>query len=149
MGEKMNVDQISSEMDVLWGRIKELEMVLARKLGNTLKNTTGKLKQQLAAEPSRRFGDLVVSNELRNELIRLTAYYKAEAHGFVPGEEVINWLEAEEEVNRLLLEGGASLATAETAGKSESKTKISSKSKSTGKAAAPRKTAGKPDTLRT
>ena len=113
MGEKMSVDHISVEMDVLWGRLKELELALAKKLDTTLKSTTSKLKQHLSPASARRLGDLVITNELRNELIKLTAYYKAEASGFIAGEEEQHWLEAEEEVNHLLLEGGAKVVAPE------------------------------------
>ncbi len=106
MAEKMTINHMSVEMDVLWGRLKELEMTLSKKLDTTVKNTTSKLKQHLTAVTSRRLGDLVISNDLRNELIQLSAYYKAERNGFVEGEEEQNWIEAEEEVDRLLLEGG-------------------------------------------
>jgi hypothetical protein len=106
MAEKLTLNHMSVEMDVLWGRLKELELTLSRKLDTTVKNTTSKLKQHLTAVSSRRIGDLVISNTLRNELIQLAAYYKAERNGFSEGEDKQNWLEAEEEVDRFLLEGG-------------------------------------------
>ena len=108
MAEKLSMNHMSVEMDVLWGRLKELELTLSRKLDSTVKSTTSKLKQHLTAVSSRRLGDLVISNELRNELIQLSAYYKAERNGFSEGEDEQNWLEAEQEVDRFLLEGGAS-----------------------------------------
>ena len=108
MAEKMTINHMSVEMDVLWGRLKELEMTLSKKLDTTVKSTTSKLKQHLTAVTSRRLGDLVISNDLRNELIQLSAYFRAERNGFPEGEEEQNWLEAEEEVDRLLLEGGLS-----------------------------------------
>jgi Protein of unknown function (DUF2934) len=37
-----------------------------------------------------------------DRLIRETAYFKAEARGFAPGEEVQDWLSAEREVCRAL-----------------------------------------------
>ena len=107
MAEKLTINHMSVEMDVLWGRLKELELTLSKKLDSTVKTTTSKLKQHLTAVSSRRLGDYVISNELRNELIQLTAYYKAERNGFAEGEDKQNWLEAEEEVDRFLLEGGA------------------------------------------
>jgi len=139
MGEKLSADHMTVEMDVLWGRLKELELALSKKLDSTIKNTTSKLKQRLTPAPARRLGDLVITNEMRNELINLTAYYKAEANGFIAGEEEKNWVEAEEEVNRLLLEGGATLESPEVfTGKA-----------SAGKIAAARKAAGSLETVRT
>lgn len=113
MGEKLSVDHASVEMDVLWGRLKELELALAKKLDTTIKKSTSKLRQHFNPAAERRLGDLVITNELRNELIQLTAYYKAEASDFMAGEAEKNWLEAEEEINRLLLEGGANVANPE------------------------------------
>ena len=139
MGEKLSADHMTVEMDVLWGRLKELELALSKKLDTTIKNTTSKLKQRLTPAPARRLGDLVVTNEMRNELIKLTAYYKAEAGGFIAGEEERNWVEAEEEVNRLLLEGGATLESPEVfTGKA-----------SAGKIAAARKETSRLETVRT
>ena len=105
MAEKLTLNHMSVEMDVLWGRLKELELSLSKKLDSTVKNTTSKLKQHFTAESSRRLGDLVISNDLRNELIQLAAYYKAERNGFVEGEDEQYWLEAEQEVDIFLLGG--------------------------------------------
>ena len=105
MAEKLTLNHMSVEMDVLWGRLKELELSLSKKLDFTVKNTTSKLKQHFTAASSRRLGDLVISNDLRNELIQLAAYYKAERNDFVEGEDEQNWLEAEQEVDLFLLGG--------------------------------------------
>ena len=105
MAEKLTLNHMSVEMDVLWGRLKELELSLSKKLDSTVKNTTSKLKQHFTAESSRRLGDLVISNDLRNELIQLAAYYKAKRNGFAEGEDEQYWLEAEQEVDIFLLGG--------------------------------------------
>ncbi len=39
---------------------------------------------------------------VRNSMIAVTAYYKAERRGFVPGGEMENWLAAEVEIEQLL-----------------------------------------------
>ena len=113
MAEKLTLNHMSVEMDVLWGRLKELELTLSRKLDTTVRNTTSKLKQHLTAVSSRRIGDVAISKTLRNELIQLSAYYKAERNGFAKGEDKQNWLEAEEEVDRFLLEGGTTASSPE------------------------------------
>lgn len=113
MAEKLTLNHMSVEMDVLWGRLKELELTLSKKLDTTVKNTTSKLKQHLTAVSSRRLGDLVISNDLRNELIQLAAYYKAERNGFVEGEDEQNWLEAEQEVDIFLLGGDVTAGSPE------------------------------------
>ena len=107
MAEKLTIDHMSVEMDVLWGRLKELELTLSKKLDTTVRNTTTKLQEHLSAVSSRRTGDLVISNELRDELIQLSAYYKAERADFAEGEDNKNWLEAEQEVDLFLLGGDA------------------------------------------
>ena len=111
MAEKLTLNHMSVEMDVLWGRLKELELSLSKKLDTTVKNTTSKLKQHFTAESSRRLGDLVISNDLRNELIQLAAYHKAERNGFAEGEDEQNWLEAEQEVDLFLLGGATADST--------------------------------------
>ena len=40
-----------------------------------------------------------VGDEKKRRMIELTAYYKAEQRGFVPGGELQDWLAAEQEVN--------------------------------------------------
>ena len=108
MAEKMTIEKMSVEMDILWSRIKELELGLSRKLENTLKSTTRKLKRQLSADDEG-LGSMVISNKIRDELIQLTAYHKAENRGFISGNPEQDWLEAEQEVDRLLLGGQAVL----------------------------------------
>jgi hypothetical protein len=104
MAERMTIEKMSVEMDILWSRIKELELGLSRKLENTLKSTTRKLKRHLSADDEG-LGSMVISNKIRNELIQLTAYHKAENRGFSGGDPKQDWLEAEQEVDRLLLGG--------------------------------------------
>lgn len=105
MAEKMTLDKMTVEMDVLWGRLKELELTLSRKLETSLKTTARKLKQSLSANADNNLDQLVISNEIRQELIQLTAYYKAEQRGFTGGNPEQDWLDAEAEVDYLLLEG--------------------------------------------
>ena len=108
MAEKMTIEKMSVEMDILWGGIKELELSLSQKLENTLKNTTRKLKRQQDTEDAG-LGSMVISNKIRRELIQLTAYHKAESRGFTGGDPEQDWLEAEKEVDQLLLGGEAAL----------------------------------------
>ena len=105
MAEKLSTDHMSVEMDVLWGRLRELELALSKKLDTTIKHTTSKLKQHLTSVPARRPGDRVITNELRQKLVQMTAYFKAEDNGFAEGCDEQNWLQAEQEVDRFLLEG--------------------------------------------
>ena len=108
MAEKMTIEKMSVDMEVLWGRIKELELSLSQKLETTLKNTTRKLKRQLSSD-NEGLGSLVISNTIRYELIQLTAYHKAESRGFTGGDPEQDWLEAEGEVDSMLLDGDTAL----------------------------------------
>lgn len=47
----------------------------------------------------------VVAPEQRRQLVQVAAYFIAERRGFSSGREVEDWLEAEAEVERMLLEG--------------------------------------------
>jgi Protein of unknown function (DUF2934) len=48
--------------------------------------------------------DALKFREAREEMIRVAAYYIAEKRGFVPGEELENWLIAESEIDAILNE---------------------------------------------
>jgi len=109
MTEKLTVEKMSVEMDILWSRIKELELTLSRKLEDTLKNTSRKLKRQLADDRDTGTDSMVISNQIRRELIELTAYHKAERRGFEGSDPEQDWVEAEQEVDRLLLGGQSAL----------------------------------------
>lgn len=43
-----------------------------------------------------------MSPERRDEMIAVAAYYRAEQRGFSPGDPMVDWLEAEAEIDRLL-----------------------------------------------
>jgi hypothetical protein len=47
-------------------------------------------------------GQMVVSPELREQMIRDAAYLRAERRGFCDGDPLQDWVEAEAEINRLL-----------------------------------------------
>jgi len=112
MAEKLTVDHMAVEMDVLWGRLKELELALSRKLDTTVRSTTANPRHPLTTVSSRRISDLVSNTGLRDELVQRAAYFKAERSGFAAGDDLQNWLEAEQEVDRLLLEGRANTDSA-------------------------------------
>lgn len=52
-------------------------------------------------------GDVPTPEAVRDELIRLTAYYRAEQRGFAGGHELEDWLEAEREVDHWIATRGA------------------------------------------
>ena len=47
-------------------------------------------------------GRTQLTNEERNRLIAEVAYLRAEQRGFLPGQEIEDWLAAEREVTRIL-----------------------------------------------
>lgn len=105
MREKVTLENFSLEMDSLWDRIRELEHSFSRKLETTLRHTTRKLRHE-RHEPDRNGGTAaVISHERRRRLIELTAYRKAERRGFIGGDPEQDWLEAEREIDQLLLSG--------------------------------------------
>ena len=79
---------------------------------------------------------MVVSNKIRHELIQLTAYHKAESRGFIGGDSEQDWLEAEQEVDHLLL--GEKVALDDAA-------ELTTDSISPGKIVLPKKTRIRPE----
>ena len=61
--------------------------------------------QRASIQPKRRAGGGPAANAERWRLIAEAAYYRAQARGFAPGQEIEDWLQAEAEVDRRL--GGA------------------------------------------
>jgi Protein of unknown function (DUF2934) len=67
-----------------------------------------KTKQTKAAPKRRatsRTEQVNLSPELREEMIREAAYYRAEKRGFQGGDPLADWLSSEEEVNTALSQG--------------------------------------------
>ena len=64
-----------------------------------------KLRSNKEAKSVRSMG---VTPEERHELIAVAAYRRAEHRGFAPGAELQDWLEAEAEIDKSLIESTAS-----------------------------------------
>jgi hypothetical protein len=47
-------------------------------------------------------GGLLIPASLRHDMIRDAAYFRAQARGFVPGNEIEDWLAAEQDVEELI-----------------------------------------------
>ena len=77
-----------------------------KKKTSTKKTNAKKTSKKTTAHTSKvhRASDtqLNISSEERWRLIAITAYHKAEARGFTPGNEARDWFEAEKEVDALL-----------------------------------------------
>jgi hypothetical protein len=63
-----------------------------------------------AATPAPPDGSASLSAREREEMIAQEAYYRAERRGFVPGDELGDWLAAEQDVERLLTSGSTLLS---------------------------------------
>jgi hypothetical protein len=107
MAEKLSTKSLSGELDSLRIKMQELESGLENKLESSLEKASGELKAKLdalqsdsgqgsTAEPS-------IDTETRRQLIAETAYLRAERRGFSGGSPEQDWLEAEREINNLLL----------------------------------------------
>ena len=71
------------------------------KRASTSKRSAGKRRNAKAR--NREQQGAAVSPEQRLAMIAEAAYFRAEARGFVPGEELQDWLDAEKEVDTRLL----------------------------------------------
>ena len=47
-------------------------------------------------------GSLLIPASLRHDMIRDAAYFRAQTRGFVPGNEIEDWLAAEQDVEELI-----------------------------------------------
>ncbi len=112
MNEKLSVRKMYIELERMRNRIRGLE----QKLETALMQTISKLK---GSSHSTQIGTghhmdelviSVISNEYRKELIGKTAYFLAEKRNFVGGDPEQDWLEAEAEVDRYLMEQHAPAA---------------------------------------
>jgi hypothetical protein len=75
----------------------------AKQRANSLPKRAAPTRTESAATSSRKpSGRIEVSNESRYRMICEAAYLRAERRGFAPGQEIEDWLAAEQEVERLL-----------------------------------------------
>jgi hypothetical protein len=65
-------------------------------------------REPIAASEATLLEPAPVSAEQREQMIRDTAYFLAQRRGFTEGNPEVDWVEAEAEINRLLLGGQAS-----------------------------------------
>jgi hypothetical protein len=109
MAEKLTMKALSEELETLRKRLRKMETEFERKLESTLEKVTDRLKARIEAVQGQplhvqRHG-AAVDTGARRRLIAETAYLRAERRGFSGGNPDDDWLEAEREVDQLLLEG--------------------------------------------
>jgi hypothetical protein len=109
MAEKPTVKALTGEVEALRKRLRELETGFERKLEKAMEKAAGKLKARIEASqgPAIRIQSHgnAVDVDARRRLIAECAYLRAEQRGFVGGSPEQDWLEAEKEIDQLLLQG--------------------------------------------
>lgn len=119
MAEKLTMKTLAGDVEELSNRLRELETGFERKLENVLEKTTEKLKARLEASdrPAIRIQGHggAVDVDARRRLIAEYAYLLAERRGFTDGSPEQDWLEAEKEIDQLLLQGWVKDETPEMA----------------------------------
>ena len=110
MAEKLTMKVLSEELETLRKRLHKLETRFERKLEDALEKASDVLKarvERAEALPALRIQGHggAVDVHARRRLIEHCAYLRAERRGFVGGDPVEDWLEAEMEIDQLLLQG--------------------------------------------
>ncbi len=117
MAERLTMKVLSGELEALRKRLRELEAGFERKLENAMEKATGKLKAriEISEGPDIRVRGQggAVDVDARRRLITECAYLRAERRGFMCGSPEQDWLEAEMEIDQLLLQGWAKNETPE------------------------------------
>ncbi len=106
---KLTVKALSGEVDTLRKHLRELETGFERKLEKAMEKATEKLKTRIEASqgPGIRIQGhgSAVDVDARRRLIAECAYLHAERRGFAGGSPEQDWLDAEMEIDQLLLQG--------------------------------------------
>jgi hypothetical protein len=103
-GEKLTMKSLSGEMESLREQVRELELQLERKLESSLEKAAEKLKSRVDSARRKGLSGAGVDAATRRQMIAEIAFLRAEARGFTGGDAEQDWLEAEKEVNRLLMQ---------------------------------------------
>jgi hypothetical protein len=110
MAERLTMKSLSEDLDSLSKQVQELELQLEGKIESTLERAAEKLRARIEASQAAReqttpvHGTGVHADE-RQRMIAEEAYLRAERRGFTGGDPSHDWVEAEIEIDRRLLEG--------------------------------------------
>lgn len=106
MAEKLTMKKLSGELDTLRARVQKMEREFELKLERALEKASDKIRARLDRSESveRPLTGASVDAETRYRMIERAAYLRAEQRGFAGGNPEQDWLEAEAEVDRLLLD---------------------------------------------
>ena len=109
MAEKLTVKALSGEVDALRKHLRELETGFEHKLEKAMKKAAEKLKARVEASQGSAIRiqghGSAVDVDARRRLIAECAYLHAERRGFAGDSPEQDWLEAEREIDQLLLQG--------------------------------------------
>ena len=108
MAQKLTMKFLAGELDTVRERLQEMELDFERKLEKTLEKATEKLKSRLETMQERPARNSALTTgidaEARQRLIAETAYLIAERRGFENGNPQQDWIDAEKEVDHMLLQ---------------------------------------------
>ena len=124
MAERLTMKVLSGELDTLRKRIRKMEADFERKLESAMEKAADKLKARIEEAESSAIGLHVhrgagVDINARRRLIEETAYFIAERRGFTGGSPEQDWLDAEREIDTLLLQGWTKMEASPMSGKEE------------------------------
>jgi len=108
MAEKLTMKSLSVELEALNKKVSQLERQLNRKVETAVKKTLDAAIRKAVVERGRESHGTGVDAAERQRLIAEAAYLMAERRGFEQGDPAQDWLNAEEEVNRMMLQGDSS-----------------------------------------
>jgi hypothetical protein len=108
MAEKLTMKSLSVELEALGKKVSQLERQLNRKIETAVKKTLDDAIKQVAVERGKDRHGAGVGAAERQRLIAEAAYLMAERRGFAAGDPAQDWINAEEEVNRMLLQEDSS-----------------------------------------
>ena len=109
MAERQTIKGLSKEVETLRGQLREMELRFESKLEKALEKAAEKLKSRVETARTRAgttpaHGAGVDTSE-RQRMIAEVAYFRAEQRGSASSDPEQDWIEAEIEVDRILLEG--------------------------------------------
>lgn len=105
MAEKLTMKLLAEELDAVRKQLLKLETRFERKLEIALEKAAEKLKSRVEGEAGQLHHGRAVDVDARRRLIEKCAYLRAERRGFVGGDPRQDWLDAEMEIDQLLLQG--------------------------------------------
>lgn len=108
MTERLTMKSLSVELEALQKKVSQLERQLNRKIESAVKKTLDDVIEKVASERGTDRHGAGLDTAERQRLIAEAAYLMAERRGFEAGDPAQDWINAEAEVNRMLLQGDAS-----------------------------------------